>query len=603
MKKNNKVAPIFIIITLSCLLSTMSLLMSTSIYNAEMFFNYFKMPLIFILNTLPVIGVMGLGVYITNSCGISYMMSSILILGGSFINYYKIQFRNDPFMYEDLQLVKEASKMIGNYKFFLNIELIIIIIFSLAIIIFAFRCVDIKVNRKVRLIGVTATVILLSIIVKIYPSQILYQRTQSPVLRDSGNQLEQFSSRGFVYPFLYTRKYNHVDKPSGYDKDLIKKELKTSGYENIPEEKKVNIIAVMLEAYNDFTKFSSVDFITDPYIEWKDLKSNAYSGEIVTNIFAGGTVDTERSFITGYKNLPNFRKKTLSYIDFFNEQGYVTEGVHPYYNWYYNRKNINANLGFQNYYFYEDAFYDQKIYLEAGEGLLPVISDNDFFSRIIDYYEKNKLTNKPYFNFSISLEMHGAYPTTILPQKKYLSNKEKYDESIYNMCNYYFQKVENTNFAISKFVDYFSNENKPTVIVFFGDHNPYLGENNIGYDMLGINLDTNTEEGFYNYYSVPYLVWGNEAAKTTLNKDIIGKGPTISSCFLMNELFNVLGLKGNEYLNATTKIYNNVQVIKPPFYKKDGKIVTKLSDKDLNVINLLEQLQYYQIYDSKTGGS
>ena len=121
--------------------------------------------------------------------------------------------------------------------------------------------------------------------------------------------------------------------------------------------------------------------------------------------------------------------------------------------------------------------------------------------------------------------------------------------------------------------------------------------------MLGINLDTNTEEGFYNYYSVPYLVWGNEAAKTTLNKDIIGKGPTISSCFLMNELFNVLGLKGNEYLNATTKIYNNVQVLKPPFYKKDGKIVTKLSDKDLNVINLLEQLQYYQIYDSKTGGS
>lgn len=373
--------------------------------------------------------------------------------------------------------------------------------------------------------------------------------------------------------------------------------LKVSGYDDIPENEKVNIIAIMLEAYNDFNKFSGIHFINNPYNEWLELKDNAYSGEIVTNIFAGGTMDTERSFLTGYKNLPNFRRKTLSYVNFFNEQGYTTEGVHPYYNWYYNRKNVNFNLGFENYYFYEDTFYNQKIYLEAGDGLMPVISDMDFFSKIIDLYEKNKYTNKPYFNFSVSLEMHGAYPTTICPPKVYLPN-DGYSESIYNMCNYYFQKVENTNYAISKFVNYFEKENEPTIILFFGDHNPYLGENNAGYDMLGINLDTNTKEGFYNYYSVPYLIWGNKSAKEMLNKTLIGNGPTISSCFLMNELFSVLGLKGNEYLNATTRIYEKIQVIKPPFYMKDGEIVCNLKDEDLKLINMLEQLQYNQIYET-----
>ena len=127
-KTNNKIKFTSLIIVLSCILSILSLSISTSIYNMEMFLNYFKMPSIFILNTLPVIGIMSLGFFLTNSVGTSYLISSIIILGGSFINFYKIQFRNDPFMYEDLQLIKEASKMLGNFKIVPNILLISIII-------------------------------------------------------------------------------------------------------------------------------------------------------------------------------------------------------------------------------------------------------------------------------------------------------------------------------------------------------------------------------------------------------------------------------------------------------------------------------------------
>ena len=188
----------------------------------EMFLNYFKMPSIFILNTLPVIGIMSLGFFLTNSVGTSYLISSIIILGGSFINFYKIQFRNDPFMYEDLQLIKEASKMLGNFKIVPNILLISIIIVSVILIVLIFRWTDIKANRNVRLIGGMAAMGFLFLTIKVYPNQTLYQYTESNKLRDSGNQLEQFSSRGFVYPFFYSTRYNHVEKPSGYDKEYAK---------------------------------------------------------------------------------------------------------------------------------------------------------------------------------------------------------------------------------------------------------------------------------------------------------------------------------------------------------------------------------------------
>ena len=44
------------------------------------------------------------------------------------------------------------------------------------------------------------------------------------------------------------------------------------------------------------------------------------------------------------------------------------------------------------------------------------------------------------------------------------------------------------------------------------------------YAELGISLDTTTEEGFRNYYSTWYLIWGNQAAKDLLGEDVPGPG-------------------------------------------------------------------------------
>ena len=34
-------------------------------------------------------------------------------------------------------------------------------------------------------------------------------------------------------------------------------------YDNIEDDKKVNVIGIMLEAYNDFSKFNAIDFNED----------------------------------------------------------------------------------------------------------------------------------------------------------------------------------------------------------------------------------------------------------------------------------------------------------------------------------------------------
>lgn len=575
---------------ISCIISILSLILSTYVYK-ETFIGYFENIFIFILNTLPILFIYIFFYCMTKREWISYLISILLVLGGATANYYKIVFRDDPLMFGDLSLIKEAKNLLGNYELFLDYKLVFIWSVSIIILVLLFFKKKENITLKFRMFGIFISIIGVMGTYTLIIDDTIYESIESPYLRDSGNQIEQFSSRGFVYSFIRSISYRY-EKPENYKKSEMEKEVASLEYYDIPEEKKINIIAVMLEAYNDFNKFKEVDFENNPYIEWEKLKEESYSGEIVTNIFAGGTIDTERSFITGALGLPDFRRKTDTYITYFDEQGYVTEGVHPYHGWYYNRKNINFNLGFQKYYFYEDIFEPNGIYLNEGKGLMPVISDEILFDTIYSLYTENKKTGKPYLNFSVSLAMHGAYPTDVETEKRYLKWKDNYTEEEYNICNYYFEQVEKTNKAISEFIECFREE-EPVVIVFFGDHNPWLGNNNSAYEMLEINLKTDEQEGFYNYYCTPYLFWANNSAKECLQKEIKGEGGVLSACFLMNELFKVLGYKGNQFMQASNQLYETLNVIQEPFYQSNNSVFCELTENERNLIIQFKKMQYY----------
>lgn len=81
-----------------------------------------------------------------------------------------------------------------------------------------------------------------------------------------------------------------------------------------------------------------------------------------------------------------------------------------------------------------------------------------------------------------------------------------------------------------------------------------MGDNNSVYKTLGISFDLGTEEGFYNYYNTPYIIWGNDKAKEILGNDLKGEGPTIGPYFLMNELFELAAYEGNEFMKISNEL-------------------------------------------------
>ena len=358
-----------------------SLMLATGHYAMRLIFGYFECPLIFVLNLLPVLALLLLLYGLTGRAQLSFGVTAALVFGLSTGNYYKLMFRNDPLMFADLLLLKEAGDMAGKYHLFLDWKLGLMIacwVFGVLFLHFLVRGRPRGRGRGIcALAGVTACTLLYPVMLD---SDLYNQRTAYYArLNNIWSATQQYIARGFLYPFLHSISEAIETPPENYSADRAEAILSAYSDADIPEEEKVNIIGIMLEAYSDFSRLGVPELAADVYEVWHNLEAEGYSGDLVTNIFAGGTIDTERCFLTGFSDLVNFRTRTNSYAWYFRSQGYAVEGMHPCYEWFYNRENINESLGFENYYFVENYFSP----LTNGD----VALDDVFFPELLKTYQ------------------------------------------------------------------------------------------------------------------------------------------------------------------------------------------------------------------------
>lgn len=553
-----------------------------------MFLSYFTHPLILVLNLLPVLLLVALLFLATGRGSLAFGISSVLVLGLSFVNWYKLRFRDDPLLFEDILLIKEAGNMAGKYQLTINKSMLLALLLVVAGVVFLHFFAPWRPGRRVRLAGV-AGVLLLAVPTGFWmKSESVYtQKTRNFDLVSQWSATGVYLSKGFVYPFLHSIFSASDLPPEGYSEARAKELLAAYADADIPAGERVDFIGIMLEAYNDFSRLGVPGLNPEVYDFWHQLEAESLSGDLVTNIFAGGTVDTERCFITGLSDLGSFRSKTNSYAWYFRNQGYLVEGDHPCYQWFYNRLNINENLGFQNYRFIENHF-------AALTGGNPG-TDGEFFSDFLPRYTAFAASSdQPYFNFSVTYQGHGPYDAETLWWGEGWVDRLDYTEAEYNILNNYFGSIHNTGENLKALVDTLRHSDRPVILVLFGDHNPWLGDGNSVYHKLGINLDLSTEEGFRNYYSTRYVIWANDAAKAVLDGEFTGVGPAVGPYFLMNQVFEAAGWEGPAYLQATNPIARQVPVIHSTGrYLENGLITDTLTPEGQALAEDYKSLEYY----------
>ena len=572
-------------------LGALSLAFAFGTYAKALFWSYFTHPLIALLNILPVLLLLLIVHGLLGRPWLSFLVSSVIVGGLSLANYYLLRCRDDPLMFEDIKYIREAGAITQNANYDLSpdkriwLGLLCILAGTLLLRLLA-RGVP---RRGVR-VGLCAAGVVLAVAVSsVYADEDLYDNgTQNfdHINRWSSTQL--YLSKGFLYPFLHSITESGIQPPEDYDEAAAEALLDSYADADIPDGEKVDLITIQLEAFADFSRFQGVEGIDweSAYADYHALEAESYTGDLITNIFAGGTVDTERAFLTGYTDLWNFRTNTNSYGWYFDSQGYTVEGSHPSYDWFYNRRNVNAYLGIPTYYFLENHY--QALSPDA------IAPDNILFPEIFDLYAANRDgAGTPYFSFNVTYQGHGPYDTESVWRGKHYTDG-RYSTETTNIVDNYLGSVSDTAAQLSALVDQLRAEERPVVLVVYGDHKPWLGYNNSAYQELGVNLDTSTEEGFYNYYGTRYLIWANDAAKAVLGRDFQGEGPAVSSCFLMNLLFDYVGWTGNAWTQATTDIWREIPVLTSMgSYLRNGALTTELDPEGQALLTQYRSLEYY----------
>ena len=356
----------------------------------------------------------------------------------------------------------------------------------------------------------------------------------------------------------------------------------------IPADRRVNLIGIQMEAFVDLSRYNIQNLSPETYRAFHTLEQMSYTGNLITDIFANSTTETEWAVLTGGNMHDDFKVKTNSVAWYLKGQGYTANGSHPCLETFYDRKNVNPNLGLDDYLFTENYYYQ---FITKGAR---VAYDSVFFpdlqKRLGSYFASSQ---KPLFSFNVTYQGHGPYET----QKVYWNANfctGPYSQACRNALNNYLWCVHDSGNYMLSFVNYLNTLKQPVVLFLYSDHKPWMGNSNEYYRELGINLDLNTEEGFRNYYSTWYLFWANDAAKAMLGQNFVGKGPDLSPCFLMDHLFQMLGWQGSDYMQAQREIANTLPVLHTKgWVKENGVLTPNPSNAAMDLMDKFQQLSYF----------
>ena len=526
-----------------------------------------------------------------------------LALAFGLTNHYVMAFRSTPFVPWDLLSVRTAASVAQNYDFTPTPRMIVVTV--LFVLLMVAVCVLRKVPR-IKLPIRLGSAVLCGLALCLFVNTL---------------QQETFQNKHYLYPFLFTPAYMTkvngmavtfamdlayvaVDKPEGYSAEEAQKTLEQYGNtdnvfaddeENTNDSKNrgedannkdlPNIIVIMDEAFSDLSVVGDLDTNEDymPFMhKMQQGADHTITGYAQVSVCGGNTANSEFEFLTGntMSFLPSgsipyqqyITKDTPSLASYLASLGYETYAQHPYYASGWNREKVYPLLGFEHLNFIDD--YANKTYVRK------YVSDDADMQHIIDTYE-NKEDGKPAFIFNVTMQNHGGYTDAFsdLSEDVHATN---YNSEVLDR---YLSLIRLTDQSLEKLVDYFSNVDEKTVIVFFGDHQPSDTVAAQVQDSMLLPGESVPDEQLRKRYQVPYLVWANY--------DIDGATQQNTSLnYLSAEVLKAAGVPTDAYQNFLLDLQKSY-----PVMSAAGR--TDASDADENMLNTYKKLQYYNLFETK----
>ncbi len=450
-----------------------------------------------------------------NDLRVAIVIQTVFMLVFGLLDHYLMAFRGSPFQPWDIYSVSTAISVSDNYSYAMNRGDIFLCVGFLIVLIWGIT-LKLKIQRTqkhyflIRVASIIATGLSIITLTMVIQNNGLMSKIN--MFNKLFVQDEMVERNGMAVTLLYDLQFLKVDKPKGYSADKAKALLDeaSNNYKSLSaSDKKPNIIVIVSESFSDLSILG--DFKTNkdviPFIKaMLEGKDNVVSGYLSVPVLGGNTANTEFEFLTG-NAMKGFDMSSVPYQQYINapmesiasnlkNRGYNTIAIHPY-----GRKGWNRDKVYQ--YFGFDEFISEEGFIDPIR-IRDYISDQSDYEKIIEVIEKCS-KEAPLFVFTVTMQNHGAYfieYDNFTPDIK----ADGIDDIEFNQ---YLSLIHISDKETQKLIDYFSSYDEPTIVVFFGDHQPNDTTVDELYKDAGLNVfdldDAEREKRFL----VPFFIWAN----------------------------------------------------------------------------------------------
>ena len=511
---------------------------------------------------------------------------TLLCFGVGLVNHYVLRFRGRIIFPADLQAWRTAANVLDGFDLSPDLYVKQALILLIAYLFLLFACPA----QKKRDSSPRWLSLLLALSTAVYTYAFFFTG-MLPALNIYTQQWVT-QANGFLLNFTVALRYSAVEKPEGYSRDaaLALMEEYSSTPADVSVTRPTNIIVVMNEAFSDLTIFDTLDVSEDPTPFLHSMQENTIKGLMYPPVTGGGTASVEYEFLTGLSNsfLP---PHCVAYQLYMNEDmpalstlaadsGYCATAFHPYHSTGWNRPIVYDYLDF------DEQLYNTDV--ASPRYVRRYISDQRSYEMLYDLTDK--ASGQPSFIFNVTMQNHSGYAQgwNNLPMSVNLSDElNKADEK----AQQYFCLMRVSDNALSDLIAHYEQVDEPTLVVFFGDHQPSLS-NDFYEALYGKKLSERTTEEVLKQYAVPFFLWANYDIPE--QQDV-----AISSNFLGILTAKTAGLPMTGWLNFLSDLHEHIPVITPVGYiTADGSVIKEsrqLSPEQQDWLHKYEILAYSAI--------
>ncbi|MBJ8104458.1 MULTISPECIES: LTA synthase family protein [Bacillus cereus group] len=555
-------------------------------YNAQFIFSLIVIYAIYVL-VYNVLGKVFLSTILT---------SSVLIIL-AIVNHFKIVFRGDPLYPSDFTQIGHMQSVIPMVMEYFSWSYIFVVIVSIVACIIA----GIYIRKYIQSVkihpGVRAFLVVGSVFV-LYAYGNFTNTFMNKWFQKSGiefvlwNQNENYALNGFVLGFISNLDTTVIEKPKDYSKEnmlQIANDIKKQYGSNIEaqkQEEKPNIIFVMSESFWDPTKLTNLSFSEDPLPNLHHYIENFPGGQTISPTFGGNTANVEFEALTSYSmsllkpgSIP-YQQVVTNKIEIpsiprtLKKEGYYTSAIHSFGRSFFKRDDVYKVLGFDNF--------NAQDTMENVEVDGDYISDLSISKEIIAELEKQK---KPTFVHAVTMQNHFPFTEGRFGENQIgisgLENEESRAE-----LETYTEGLRRSDEALQYLIEQLDSLDRPTLLVFFGDHLPSLGTNKSLYKETGYITNEKTPSERLAMAQTPLLMYAN----FDIPNDNLG---SVSPIYFSNLVLDYAGLNKVPFYQFLSKLYEEVPVLRDELMiGKDGEVIKNLTAKQKEMLKQYEFIQY-----------